>query len=69
MNEVNCSESGAAKRSVFDRVVMWRCCECHEGDIHGGVKQTSKTRGTAGRCYWCDKPVDVYYGQSRRAAT
>lgn len=23
MNEVNCSESGAAKRSVFDRLVMW----------------------------------------------
>ena len=39
MNEVNCSESDAAKRSVFDRVVMrlrwfnpwlivsWRYCE------------------------------------------
>ena len=23
MNEVNCSESGAAKRSVFSRIVMW----------------------------------------------
>lgn len=30
MNEVNCSESGAAKRSVFDRLVMFfRCLHGH----------------------------------------
>jgi hypothetical protein len=49
-----------------DTQVVWRCCECHESDIHGGVSQSSKTKGTAGRCYWCDKPVDVYFGPSRK---
>lgn len=44
----------------------WRCCECHRPDISGGVQQTSKTQGKAGHCYWCQKPVDVYFGQSRK---
>jgi hypothetical protein len=49
-----------------DELITWRCVECHEIDIHGGITQTSKTRGKAGRCYWCNKPVDVYFGKNKR---
>ena len=38
---------------------VWICCECGSDSIHGGVRQTSKRYGQAGRCYFCDKPVKV----------
>lgn len=39
--------------------MKWICCECGSDSIHGGVRQTSKRYGQAGRCYWCAKPVRV----------
>jgi len=39
--------------------MKWVCCECGSDSIHGGVRQTSKCYGQAGRCYFCDKPVKV----------
>ena len=50
MNEVNCSESGAAKRSVFDRFVMWwkipRGAYCYR------IKKVHKDTGRL-ECNYC----------------
>ncbi len=51
-----------------DEAVCWRCTECHKPDLCGGIKQQTKTRGVAGRCYWCKKKVDAYFGKSRKIA-
>ena len=47
-------------------IARWHCCECHKTDISGGIRQASKTRGVAGHCYWCFKPVEVYFGRCRK---
>ena len=51
MNEVNCSESDAAKRSVFYRFVMWLK---GKEDGHAWVQYRKKTRGLIYYCRKCE---------------
>lgn len=55
MNEVNCSESDAAKRSVFYRVVMWLK---GKEDGHAWVQYKKQTRGLIYYCRSCECGAD-----------
>ena len=44
---------------IDNNEVTWRCCECRQPDLSGGIKQTSKKYGLS---YFCG-PVKVYLGK------